>query len=83
MSMKRYRNGGKNEYTYGYTTGQHNSNDWVIGRHHHVFYRGVDKMSDKNYNISITCSEESLEKIECYLALLELMENISFEIEED
>ena len=83
MSMKRYRNGGNNEYTYGCTTGQYNSNDWVIGRDHHVFYRGVDKMSDKNYNISITCSEESLEKIEVYLALLELMENISFEIEED
>ena len=83
MSMKRYRNGGNNEYTYGYTTGQYNSNDWVIGRHHQIFYRGVDKMSDKNYNISITCSEETLEKIEGYLALLELMENISFEIEED
>ena len=46
--MKRYRNGGNNEYTYGCTTGQYNSNDWVIGRDHHVFYRGVDKMSDKN-----------------------------------
>jgi len=40
MSMKRYRNGGNNEYTYGCTTGQYNSNDWVIGRHHQIFYRG-------------------------------------------
>ena len=48
--MKRYRNGGNNEYTYGCTTGQYNSNDWVIGRDHHVFYRGVDKMKISNIN---------------------------------
>ena len=40
-------------------------------------------MSDKEYNITITCVYETLEKIEGYLALLELMEGIDFKIEED
>ena len=38
-------------------------------------------MSDKEY--TITCGDETLEKIEGYLALLELMEGIDFKIEED
>jgi len=40
-------------------------------------------MSDKEYNITITCGDETLEKIEGYLALLELIEGVDFEIEED
>ena len=40
-------------------------------------------MNDKEYNVTITCGYETLEKIEGYLALLELMEGIDFEIEED
>jgi len=44
---------------------------------------GGKVMGDKEYNVTITCGDETLEKIEGYLALLELIEGVDFEIEED
>ena len=51
-----------------------NKEDGVIGG-------GGKVMSDQNYNVTITCDGKTLEKIEGYLALLDLMEHVDFNIE--
>ena len=38
-------------------------------------------MSGQNYNVTITCDGKTLEKIEGYLALLDLMEHVDFNID--